>query len=117
MRKVKNETTGKEDMQFSGKLISISDKVLQNSNNKNYKVVTVEFEDLKGNIQKASGICYEGNYKNGVEVGKEYLCTASEANGNAYIQMSHLPGAADRPTLDMFGFVSEAVTTVEKALA
>jgi hypothetical protein len=123
MRKVKNALTGKEEMQFNGKLLSISNNVLTNSNGKSYKVVSIEFVDIEGVVQKASGIIYEGNYKNGVEVGKEYLCTASESNGQAYIHMSHLTGAADRPTLDMFGFSVTRVETpgvsaaVESALA
>jgi len=120
MRKVKNTITGKEEFQFTGKMLSISNNVLTNSNGKEYKVVSIEFKDVNGVTQKASGIIYEGNYKHGVEVGKEYLCTASESNGQAYIHMSHLSGAADRPTLDMFGFsatVSTEVKAAEKALA
>ena len=123
MRKIKNSLTGKEEMQFTGKLLSISEKVLSNSNGKNYKVVSIEFPDVNGEVQVASGIIYEGNYKNGVEVGKSYLCTASEANGQAYIHMSHLTGGADRPTLDMFGFAATSTETstvsaaIEKAIA
>ena len=106
MKESINEVTNQKQVQFTGTLLSISDKSFVNTNGKNYKVVSVEFKDIKGFKQKASGLIYEGNYKNGVTIGEDYLCTASATEKGVIIQMSHLNGSADRPTTEMFGFAS-----------
>ena len=109
-----NPKTNKEQLQaqFSGKLLSISDREFENTNGKNYKVATIEFADINGEIQRASCFIYEGNYKYGMEVGQSYLATATKTDQGPIIQLSHLQSAADRPTADMFGEFSEAEVSV-----
>lgn len=111
----KNPTTDNPTAQFQAKLVSeLSENVLQNTNKKNYRICTVEFENSKGEIQRASAAIYEGNYSKGVTVGKTYLTEVTIINGQAYLQMSHLENAA-RATADAFGFEVEA--TVPGVLA
>lgn len=110
MRKVLNETTGIEEIQFGGKLISISDKVSTNVNGKNYKVATIDFEDASGNQQRCTSLVYEGNYSKGVVVGETYLCTATPTDNGVIVKMSHLTFNGDRATVEMFGFDAVAET-------
>jgi len=98
-----NKTTGVPQAQFPAVLKSIGTTILQNSNDKNYKIVSVEFENSKGIQQLASAACYEGNYSKGIEVGKTYLTTVSVVEGKAYLQMSHLENAS-MASADDFGF-------------
>ena len=102
----KNATTGLAQAQFQAKLISpLSETTLQNSNGKNYKLVTLEFENSKGVPQQASAAIYEGNYSKGaLTPGTSYLTTVTIGEDNkAYLQMSHLQNAA-QATADDFGF-------------
>ncbi len=117
MEKVLNEQTGVEEMKFGGKLISISDKVLTNVNNKNYKVVTIEFEDVNGKEARCSALCYEGNYQHGVDLGETYLCVATPTEQGVIVKMSHLTYNGERATADMFGFetVKETSDPVKQA--
>ncbi len=98
-----NATTGVPQAQFPAVLKSIGTTILQNSNQKNYKIVSIEFENANGTKQLASAAIYEGNYSKGIEVGKTYLTTVSVVDGKAYLQMSHLENAA-MATADDFGF-------------
>lgn len=112
-----NPTTGRPQAQFQAVLKSISEKTLQNTNNKNYKVVGVEFENAAGVKQLASAAIYEGNYSKGVEVGKSYLTTVTIAEGGqAYLQMSHLESAA-LATADDFAFDAAEVGIAANAAA
>ena len=121
MKKITNPVTGQTEYQFEGKLLkALSETTLQNSNGKNYKLATIEFVDVHGVIQKASAMIYEGNYSKGVDVGKEYVCTARKGTDNQiYIQMSHLEANADRATTDMFADFEEVAApakTTSKAV-
>jgi hypothetical protein len=98
-----NEVTGVQQATFSAKLLSISDVTKTNANGKNYKIATIEFNDVNEEKQRATAICYEGNYSKGMENGKSYLATASQTDSGAIIQLSHLQNA-DAPTASMFGF-------------
>lgn len=111
-----NEQTGTQEASFNGKLISISDKVLQNSNGKNYKVATVEFKDVNNETQRSTALVYEGNYSKGMEINESYLCTATVTDQGVIVRMSHLTGSGDRPTADMFGFntVAESIPAIVK---
>lgn len=113
-----NPTTGLPQAQFQAVLKSISEKTLQNSNNKNYKVVGVEFENARGEKQLASAAIYEGNYSKGIEVGKSYLTTVTiaEVDGEkrAYMQMSHLESAA-LATAEDFAFDAAEVGVAANA--
>jgi hypothetical protein len=99
-----NPTTGLPQARFQAKLVSqLGETTLQNSNGKNYKVVTVEFENDRNQVQRAAAAIYEGNYSKGVEVGKTYLTTVTINEGKAYLQMSHLENAPMAAAAD-FGF-------------
>ena len=115
-----NPTTGVPQAQFPATLKSIRTTILQNTNGKNYKVVSLEFENANGTKQLASAAIYEGNYSKGIEVGKTYLTTVSIVEGKAYLQMSHLENAA-MATADDFGFALDEVgvtaTTATATLA
>ena len=111
MRKVVNETTGIEEMQFGGRLLSVSEKVLTNVNGKNYKVGTIEFKDIAEKQQRCTALVYEGNYKNGIKVGETYLCTATPTDQGVIVKMSHLTYNGDRASADMFGFEVVEETT------
>jgi len=100
-------------IQFPGKLISISEATLKNTNGKNYKVCEVEFTNVKGEIVKRSALAYEGNYDKGMKVGNEYLCTASQTESGVIIQVSHLNGTADRPNTTDFDFAATPVVTAK----
>lgn len=108
-----NPVTGLQQAQFQAKLISApSEKTLQNSNKKNFKVVTIEFENSKGEKVQRSASIYEGNYSKGISVGKTYLTTATISGQNVYLQMSHLENAS-RAELDDFAVASAEVTATE----
>ena len=104
MKFQENKTTGAQEAVFAGKLLSISDKVLQNSNGTNYKVATIEFTDVAGVKRKTSALVYEGNYKHGMKIGEEYSATASLSGNDVYVRVSHLPASGERANADMFGF-------------
>ena len=109
-----NPKTNKEQLQaqFSAKLLSISEREFSNSNDKNYKVATIEFADVNSEIQRTSCLIYEGNYKHGMTIGQSYLATATKTDQGPIIQLSHLQGTADRPTADMFGEFTGAEESV-----
>lgn len=111
MKRIANDNQGNPRVQFTAKLESISENTFENVNGKLYKAVTVSFKDIKGNPASATGIIYEGNYKRGVEPGKEYLTVATQTEKGVLITMSHLT-SAERPTADMFDF-SEAEVEVK----
>lgn len=109
-----NPVTGLQQAQFQAKLISTpSEKTLQNSNGKNFKVVTIEFENSKGETVRRSASIYEGNYSKGnLTVGKTYLTTATISGKDVYLQMSHLENAS-RAELDDFAVASAEVSATE----
>ena len=104
---------GQVEYQFGAKMISeLSQTTRENSNGKKFKVCTIEFVDINGEIQKVAAMVYEGNYSKGLEVGETYLATARKGDdGRAYIQMSHLPYTGNTATTDMFGFDDAADET------
>jgi len=117
MKFTTNEQTGHQQATFSSELLSISDTVMQNSNNKNFKVVGLKFKDSHGVIQKSTGIIYEGNYSKGVEVGRDYLTTATLVGKDVYLQMSHLESLDGRADASMFAFeAAEAEVKADKTV-
>ena len=110
-KKIDNSPAGNTRLQGSVKLVSDIETatILQNSNGKNYKVITVEFVSASGEVKSCGAAIYEGNYsKGGVEKGKEYLATvtiAPNAEGKLvpYMQMSHLVAGGGYADLDDFG--------------
>lgn len=115
MRQVKNETTGQMDVLFSAELLTLTENVLQNSNGKNFKIAGIKFKDKNGKEQKATAMVYEGNYQHGLEIGKDYLATASKGeDGNVYIRLSHLEYVDNRATVEMFDFSETEVKATTK---
>lgn len=118
MRRIENDDNGNPRLAFDAELLAISNNTLQNTNGKEFKIVNIRFEDVNKEIKDVTAICYEGNYKYGIEVGNKYLTTATfvEELNAVYLQMSHLVAGA-RATTDMFNFsmefeaVPEAQTT------
>ena len=104
MKKVINKTTGVEEVQFGGKLVSISEQVLTNVNGKNYKVGTIDFEAADSTQKRCTALIYEGNYSHGLKVGETYLATATPTEQGVIVKLSHLTYNGDRATGDMFGF-------------
>ena len=102
-------------LQFTGKLINLSEATLKNTNGKNYKVAEVEFTNAKGELVKRSAVVYEGNYGKGMTIGNEYLCTASQTEQGVIIQVSHLNGTADRPDTTDFDFAGAPVVAAKPA--
>jgi hypothetical protein len=117
MKKVFNETTGKYDVQFQGKLISVAsdENVMENINGTQYRPCTIQFKDAKGADRTASGIIYEKNFEKGMSVGTTYLCTASEGDERgAIISVSHLTQSA-RVENEAFDFSAPKVVTKRPA--
>ncbi len=115
MKTVFNEQTKTNNAQFSAILRSIGTTVLQNSNKKNYKLVTIDFTDVNSVERKGiTASIYEGNYSKGeLTVGNSYLCTAAPYEGpngeeRIGIQMSHL-SSGDFASPDMFDFADTTV--------
>ena len=110
MKKVLNETTGVEEVQFGGKLISISDKSLKNVNGTEYRVATIDFEDAEGKVRRCTALVYENNFKHGLTKGETYLATATPTESGVIVKLSHLTYNGDRATAEMFGFEAVAET-------
>lgn len=117
-KKIENSPAGNTRLQGTVRLLSDLNTatILQNSNGKNYKVITVEFLTSSGEVKQCGAAIYEGNYsKGGVEKGKEYLATvtiAPNAEGKMipYMQMSHLVSGGGYASLDDFGIEEVALT-------
>lgn len=103
-----NEVTNNQEASFGAKLLSMSQKPLENANGTLYRIANIEFEDINGNTQKSSAMVYEGNYNYGMEIGKTFLAKATLSAGQVYLQVSHLEFNGTRATVDMFGFEVEA---------
>lgn len=108
-----NETTNNQEASFGAKLLSISQKPLENSNGTYYRIANIEFEDINGKLQKSSAMVYEKNFAYGMEIGKTFLAKASLSGKNVYITVSHLEYNGTRATVDMFGFETNSSTTTE----
>jgi hypothetical protein len=103
-----NETTNNQEASFGAKLLSMSEKPLENTNGTIYRIANIEFEDINGKTQKSSAMVYEGNYNYGMEIGKTFLAKATLSGDSVYVTVSHLEYNGSRATVDMFGFEAEA---------
>jgi len=102
-RKIVNPETGASEFVFNATLLKIGESVLENTNGKPFKVVTIQFNlpDEQEEVERTA-MCYQSNYQHGIEVGKDYLCNLSfDQEGNPQIRMSHLTNA-DRATAEDF---------------
>jgi len=101
-KQIQNSETGEAEFLFNATLLKIGKSVLENSNEKLFKVVTLKFNLPDGEEVERTAMCYQSNYQYGIEEGKNYLCSLSfDENGNPQIRMSHLSNA-DRATADDF---------------
>lgn len=107
MKTVINSQTGNPEVQFEGKLLSISPNVFQLNNDKQtpYRVASVEFVNNQGEVKVSSALVYEANYSYGMKPGITYLCRAIKTPGQTapLVTMSHLV-ATERASFDDFNF-------------
>ena len=111
-KEILNEETGKIEFIFNATLVQIGETVLQNSNEKDYKIVTIGFDLPGGKKVERTAMCYSSNYQHGIEVGKSYLANLSfDELDTPQLRMSHLSNA-DRATIEDF----EGLLQAEKQL-
>lgn len=108
-----NPKTGNQEIDFHGKLLSISDQVLNNVNNTEYRVGTIRFENAQGEEVDRSCLVYESNYQYGMEAdpngeGPTYLCRAINGEEGILLICSHLTGATRAQASD-FSFAEALV--------
>ena len=114
---VANETTGKTDFNFPATLVSISDKVMENSNGTKYVLGNVDFTYPNGQPAKSvTTQIFAKSLAHGITVGSTLLSTLSrDDEGRMWIRTSHLPAGNGIDT-DAFGSMFDEVvaqTTVE----
>ncbi len=103
-KQIQNPETGETEFQFNATLLKIGKSVLENANEKLFKVVTLKFNLPDGEEVERTAICYQSNYQYGVEEGKDYLCNLSYDNeGNPQIRMSHLSNSSRATAADFSG--------------
>ena len=101
-KEISNELTGAVEFEFNATLLEIGKTVLKNTNDKEYKIVTLQFSLPTGLEVERTAMCYASNYEKGVEIGKDYLCNLSfDEEEKPQIRMSHLHNA-NRPCLEDF---------------
>ena len=101
-KQIENPETGETDFLFNATLLKIGKSVLENSNEKLFKVVTLKFNLPDGEEVERTAMCYQSNYQYGIEEGKDYLCNLSfDEEGKPQIRMSHLSNS-ERATADDF---------------
>ncbi len=103
-KKIQNLKTGEKEFLFNATLLKIGENVIQNSNLKDYKIVTLRFQLPNEDEVQRTAICYASNYEYGIEEGKGYLCNLSfNEEGEPQIRMSHLTNANRASTEDFSG--------------
>ena len=107
---VVNETTGKTDFNFPATLVSISDKVLENSNGTKYVLGNVDFTYPNGQPAKSvTTQIFAKSLAHGITVGSTLLSTLSrDDEGRMWIRTSHLPAGNGIDT-DAFGSMFDEV--------
>lgn len=107
---VLNETTGKTDFNFPATLVSISNKVMENSNGTKYVLGNVDFTYPNGQPAKAvTTQIFAKSLAHGITVGSTLLSTLSrDDEGRMWIRTSHLPAGNGIDT-DAFGSMFDEV--------
>ena len=62
-----NPETGETEFLFNARLLKLGESVLENSNGKLFKVVTLKFNLPDGEEVERTAICYQSNYQYGIE--------------------------------------------------
>ena len=65
-KEIINDETGEKQFLFNAKLLKIGEKTLENSNGKNYKIVTLKFNLPSGEEVERTAMCYASNYNHGI---------------------------------------------------
>ena len=73
-REITNEVSGESEFLFNATLLKIGENTLSNSNEKEYKIVTLKFDLPNGEEVERTAMCYESNYEHGIEVGGVFFC-------------------------------------------
>ena len=105
---------GNLERQFSARLVSVPEDIQRNSNDTEYRWVTVEFEDVNGNTVTADVTMYESNVEQlpADHIGQYFLATAEKRKGQpTFVRLSHL-SQAPSVTDEMFGFDDALFETV-----
>lgn len=96
-----NPVTGLPRTQFNAKVEKIisTEGPLEFQNSKGgmtkYRRVLISFIGLDDKEVQQVAVCYENNYRHGLQVGKEYLCSAQKMpNGSWFVSVSHLDANA-----------------------
>ena len=107
---VVNETTGKTDFNFPATLVSISDKVMENSNGTKYVLGNVDFTYPNGQPAKSvTTQIFKKSLDHGITVGSTLLSTLSrDDEGKMWIRTSHLLAGNGIDT-DAFGSMFDEV--------
>ena len=107
---VLNETTGKTDFNFPATLVSISNKVMENSNGTKYVLGNVDFTYPNGQPAKSvTTQIFAKSLAHGITVGSTLLSTLSrDDEGRMWIRTSHLPAGNGIDT-DAFGSMFDEV--------
>ena len=116
-REITNETSGESEFLFNATLLKIGEKTLSNSNEKKYKIVTLEFNLPNDEEVERTAMCFASNYEYGVEIGKAYLCNLSfDEEGDPQIRMSHLSNADRASANDFAGLFQAKEQFIERNL-
>ncbi len=116
-KEIFNELTGESEFEFNATLKEIGTTVLQNSNEKDYIIVTLQFHLPDGDEVERTAICYASNYEKGIEIGKDYLCNLSfDEKGNPQIRMSHLTNAKRANLSDFEGLLQKKKQLIDEEL-
>ena len=107
---VVNETIGKTDFNFPATLVSISNKVMENSNGTKYVLGNVDFTYPNGQPAKSvTTQIFAKSLAHGITVGSTLLSTLSrDDEGRMWIRTSHLPAGNGIDT-DAFGSMFDEV--------
>ena len=114
MKQVVNSVTGVTETHFDCKIISIGEKVLQNTNDTEYVVSTVEFKNSKGETVQRSALLYVNAANAGnVSVGQTTNCRAlpPRDGSNEVLLILDPINATARATADDFAFEVKNATT------
>ena len=107
---VLNETTGKTDFNFPATLVSLSDKIMKNTNETEYVLGNVDFTYPNGQPAKSvTTQIFKKSLDHGITVGSTLLSTLSrDDEGRMWIRTSHLPAGNGIDT-DAFGSMFDEV--------
>lgn len=120
MKESINSVTGNREIQFPGRLISISPDVVGSTpeNNKEYHVATISFKNAAKQTKQATALVFKANLAYGMEPGNEYQCRAIFTPGkeSPLLVMSHLT-SSERASFEDFGFTAKDIVVASEVTA